>query len=120
MRPQDWTPVLDGPIYCSPSCGGKCTLAAYEQANKDAAAMALRLGAPWQPCVTENLGWYWRLTANDIAELWVYPDHCWVSFMTSVGQITASAATPEETIAALRTKVTAMYAELTAVLGELP
>lgn len=54
-----WTAVRRGRIYCSPLCGGGCTLAAFNRANKEAGALAKRLGPGWKPEVWENLGWHW-------------------------------------------------------------
>jgi hypothetical protein len=55
----DWEPVLRGHIYCAPACGRGCTKAAYERAQKKAAALAKRLGPRWKPRVWENLGWHY-------------------------------------------------------------
>src|SRR5689334_189842 len=66
---QDWTPVRDGPVYCSPSCGGRekfgCTWAAYNEARASAAALRRRLekatGPGWTVRVHENLGWHYAV-----------------------------------------------------------
>jgi hypothetical protein len=55
---QDWTPVRDGDIYCSPACGAGCTFKAWEEAQAKSKAMADDLGPGWTPNVWENLGWY--------------------------------------------------------------
>jgi hypothetical protein len=56
-------PRLRGEIYCSPSCGGGCTLAAYEKATTTSRDLAAELGAGWSPNVWENLGWHCSVTS---------------------------------------------------------
>lgn len=53
-------PVLDeeAGTYCSPACGGGCTITAYEAAKKLANEMVVELGNGWVPNVFENLGWH--------------------------------------------------------------
>lgn len=55
----NWTPVRKGKIYCSTSCGGKCTFAAFSAATENAARLASLLGPGWTPHVWENLGWHY-------------------------------------------------------------
>ncbi len=55
-----WSPIRLGAIYCSPACGGRCTWQAFQQATKDAAALAEELGPGWSGEVSENLGWHFR------------------------------------------------------------
>ena len=57
MSEPSWTPRRRGALYCSPACGGRCTLAAWRSANAAAGALASRLGPTWVPVVVENLGW---------------------------------------------------------------
>lgn len=59
MNANGWIPVWNGPIFCAPLCGGKCTRAAYDLATRRANALANRLGKGWRPCVYENLGWHY-------------------------------------------------------------
>lgn len=59
-----WTPVQRGDIYCSPACGGSCTLAEYQDAVKKADALCVKLlkihpNLPWKARVFENLGWHY-------------------------------------------------------------
>jgi len=61
-----WTPILNGDIYCSPACGGKCKKAAYDKVVSDSNALASYLGDGWQPRIHENLGWYWRVVKGDV------------------------------------------------------
>jgi hypothetical protein len=57
---RDWTPRLQpGGVYCSPSCGCRCTWADFEWATAQAKVLAERLGDGWRPHVHENGGWWW-------------------------------------------------------------
>lgn len=62
---RDWTPKLspDGEHYCSPACGGGtfCKKSWFDQAESEANALAERMGAGWEPCVWENLGWHYSV-----------------------------------------------------------
>lgn len=61
---RDWTPVLRDGVYCSPACGGGrgiCDKSKYDAAQRDAEALAMRLGRGWKPYVYENLSWYWSV-----------------------------------------------------------
>jgi len=60
-----WVPVLQGEVYCSPRCGGKCTLAAFDKATSDAQALASEMGQGWKPRVWENLGWHYDVGKSD-------------------------------------------------------
>lgn len=73
MTDLSWDPVHQGAEYCSPACGGKCTWAAYQEAQKNAKALALLLGKGWVPRVWENLGWHWAAQTTD-GLMKVYPD----------------------------------------------
>lgn len=53
----DWTPVLDGDVYCSPRCGFRCKSGAHGQAVVESSALANRLGPGWAARVWENCGW---------------------------------------------------------------
>lgn len=64
---RDWTPVRRGKTFCSPACGGKCTKAAHDEAQRKAKELAARLGPGWRPRVWENLDWYWDVR-------YVFPD----------------------------------------------
>lgn len=65
VRDLSWDPIHKGEIYCSPACGGHCTWAAYQDAERKAKALALLLGKGWVPCVWENLGWHWAAQTAD-------------------------------------------------------
>lgn len=56
-----WMPVRRGDEFCSPNCGFGCTHAAYEQATREARALAERLGGDWKPRVWENTGWRYEV-----------------------------------------------------------
>jgi hypothetical protein len=62
----NWKPVRRGALYCSPSCGGNCTHAAYLKAHKEAedCLRQMKTGG-WSIRVHENLGWHWDLTHTD-------------------------------------------------------
>ena len=40
----EWTPVLNGDLFCSPRCGCGCTKAEYDLACESANALAARMG----------------------------------------------------------------------------
>ncbi len=61
MIKRDWKPVHRGTIYCSSACGGRCTWAAYKNADAKAKALAKRMGEGWNAHVWENLGWHWEV-----------------------------------------------------------
>lgn len=67
---KNWTPVRNGLIFCSPACGGNCTITAYDQANREANALAARMGKGWKPRVWENLGWHYSVKKGVAA---IYP-----------------------------------------------
>lgn len=50
----------DDEVYCSPSCGFKCTKRAYDRAVKEAAELAARMGDGWEARVWENWGWNYK------------------------------------------------------------
>lgn len=56
-----WKPQRRGAKYCSPACGFGCTWAAYQQALKEGAALAKRLGKGWKARTWENGTWYWSV-----------------------------------------------------------
>lgn len=60
-----WIPVRDGNIYCSPACGFKCTIHAYDRAVANAAELALHLGEPFRPTVWENGDWFYCAEYHD-------------------------------------------------------
>lgn len=60
-----WTPILNGEIYCSPSCGGKCKKPDYDNARQVSNEVATQLGDGWIPKVYENLGWYWKVVKGN-------------------------------------------------------
>jgi hypothetical protein len=67
-----WKPQLHGEIYCSPACGGRCTKAAHDAAQEQAAALATRLGPGWTARVWENLGWHFSAISS-CKRIEVYP-----------------------------------------------
>ena len=61
-----WTPKLKGDIYCSPACGGDCTIHAYNEAQLKAYKLVARMKTKgWKIHVHENLGWHWRITRDN-------------------------------------------------------
>lgn len=54
----EWTPVLDGDVYCAPRCGFRCKKAEYDAAVAAADAVVRELGEGWSPRVWENMGWH--------------------------------------------------------------
>ena len=77
MDNRDWTPVRNGEYYCSPACGGHCTYEAFEQATKNAEALAelctKEIGGVWKTRVHENLGWHWHVYQED-TNIAIYKD----------------------------------------------
>lgn len=99
-----WTPRRRGEIYCSPRCGGKCTHAAFEAAHRKANALCKRLGAGWEPCVWENLGWHFSaqkgvatLRVNEYRLKGKVTTHYTVYF-NSIQQTVETADTPEDAL----------------------
>lgn len=70
----DWKPVRRGLIYCSPACGGGCTVAQHLRATLAADKLVRQLthgtGRGWKARVWENLGWHY---AAERGTLTVYP-----------------------------------------------
>jgi hypothetical protein len=56
-----WTPVLNGDVYCSPACGGRCKKAEFDRVSEQAGVLAAQLGSGWMPIVWENLGWHFQV-----------------------------------------------------------
>lgn len=54
----EWTPILDDDVYCSPRCGFRCKKADYDRAVAAADDVVRELGEGWSPRVWENMGWY--------------------------------------------------------------
>lgn len=107
-------PIRSGPIYCSPSCGLKCTWAAYEKAVADSSDLAKDLGEGWEPRVWENLGWHYAVKTLD-GRVNLHPGgvapqtgrvvsySAFVSPRPSIGgKWSATASTPAEALAMVR------------------
>jgi hypothetical protein len=60
-KPLSWEPQLRGEVYCSSACGGGCTKAAHDEAERRATELAKRMGEGWKPRVWENLGWHYAV-----------------------------------------------------------
>lgn len=58
----DSTPRKRGETYCSPRCGCGCKLAAYEQAQAEANALAKKMGDGWEIRIWENFGWHYSVS----------------------------------------------------------
>lgn len=63
-KPLSWKPARRGHIYCSPACGGNCTMGEYKSALKSAEALAKKCGPPFKARVWENLGWHYDAVAS--------------------------------------------------------
>lgn len=87
-KSRDWTPIRSGNVYCSPACGGGCTVAAYKSASRKAKALAQKLGIDnWSPVVSENLYWFYHVECNS-APISIYPhgrDEFWCTTADSIG-----------------------------------
>lgn len=86
-----WTPILNGTIYCSPACGGRCKKADYDQAVTDAANLAAGLGDGWKPRVWENMGWHYS-AVKDVAAVYA-PNRG--GYWVSIGGNTTGSAMPQ-------------------------
>lgn len=106
--PKGWVPILRGKIYCSPRCGGNCTLAAFQAATVAAEKLAKRLGPGWTPDVWENVGWHYKVV-SPCRRLKLHGPYsardCYMAFfgdkdMESGGTYAESGNTPTEAISA--------------------
>lgn len=61
FKGDNWTPKLNGNVFCSPACGGRCKKTDYDRATELAGILATKLGRGWVPRVWENLGWYFEV-----------------------------------------------------------
>jgi hypothetical protein len=62
-----WKPRLRGKIYCSSACGHRCTKHDYDDAVKNAKALAKKLGYGWKTRVWENMGWHYSVSNGPIS-----------------------------------------------------
>lgn len=72
-KQRDWTPIRRDGAYCSPACGGGCSIERYTRAKASAEAAAKDLGAGWSPQLNENLGWYARV-GSPCRRIWISLD----------------------------------------------
>lgn len=70
-----WKPRRRGRLYCAPACGHGCTWDEYQQAKKDAKALAASLGPKWIPRVHENMGW-WYSAFSPCGRIYVSSSFC--------------------------------------------
>lgn len=106
MKKLSWTPVqrgARGEIYCSPACGGDCTMEAYLEATRLARAAADKLGRGWMPRVWENLGWHWAVRSPcDRIEIVSNARRSFTAYLRPAGsiggQFTATGTTPRQAI----------------------
>jgi hypothetical protein len=68
----------NGDIYCSPACGGDCTLKDYREKKRISREVAQLLspgGKGWKPVVWENLGWHCKVVSpHGHVEVYIYPE----------------------------------------------
>lgn len=81
---RDWTPRRRGAFYCSPACGGGCTLAQYRAVKAHAAALVARLGSGWTAHVWENLGWHYS-ARRDTLSVYPHPSDAGMEYSTLLG-----------------------------------
>jgi hypothetical protein len=58
-RADEWKPVLNGGVYCSPRCGNSCKKIDHDLAVKAGEALARQLGPDWKPRIHENCAWFY-------------------------------------------------------------
>jgi hypothetical protein len=116
----NWTPAHgDGGTYCSPACGGGCTLKEYDRACQAAQALCKRLGRGWEPVVYENLGWHWHVRRGMITMYQHESPRRWrASLDTDTRQITAKGTTPRATLLALQSAANDYFLEVARMLEE--
>lgn len=122
MTKNRWKPVLNGNIYCSPACGGKCTKAEHDDAQEAGEILAALLGPGWRPRVWENMGWHYsaeipgaRKGHSTIAD--IYPPSSsrgryWVS-INAPQQVTAEHKDPVEAVLAATELADQLASQLT-------
>ena len=117
-------PVKRGPFYCSPWCGAKCTIVAYDAACFKGKALAEQLGPNWKPHVWENMGWYY--SAVDASGCWKVHVHEYKNEITytaflgepdsSGGKWAESGKTPQQAIEKTKRVARAALHELQKVI----
>lgn len=96
QKPLSWAPVRRGKIYCSPACGGDCTMAAFRRATQEADKLATRMGAGWRRVVWENLGWFYKIEKGNAT---IHHDTTgYTVFLHSAVQVIGRAQTPEDAL----------------------
>lgn len=89
-----WKPIKRGAIYCSPACGGKCSVATFNKATFDAKALAKKMGPEWVPEVWENLGWHWSVEFGR-ASVRKSRDKTYICYFNGSKQFMCEAQTPK-------------------------
>lgn len=118
----NWTPVLNGDIYCSPACGRGCTLEEYNQTVKEADQLVAELGEPFHSHVWENLGWHYSASAEVPGEAFVtvhYSENVkryWADLRVAGRQETAYGNDAKNAVA---TAIAAMQAKVNQAIVEL-
>lgn len=115
MPSAEWTPILDGEIYCSPACGGRCKLEDFRTATRKARELAASLGLEWRPVVNENLGWHWK---TQLGEVWVIPSRAG-KYTAGWGAHSSSGETPREALTALSERIREQRDRLSAALDTI-
>ena len=119
-----WDPISDGPTYCAPACGSRCTRAAYDRAEACAGLLARTLGPGWIPRVWENLGWHYSVR-SPCGRLMVHPSSVdgFTAFLGPVGGIGGRWAehgdTPQKAIDATVAVAVAEYNEIATMIKGL-
>ena len=113
-----------GAKYCSPACGFGCTWKAYQQALKEGAALAKRLGKGWKAHTRENGTWYWFvMDSTGSLELHQYRKrlfrvYVW-RFVGTSSNFVVEGTTPEKAVAAALLRVGEESEYMRVLRGEL-
>ena len=100
MEKASWKPIRKGNIYCSSSCGGRCTYAAFKKATKQAKNLAKIMGNGFKHNVWENLGWHYNIISKcKMLTIHQYSDIYFTAYLNSVpnhgGRWVSSGITPQ-------------------------
>ena len=122
VRELSWDPVRNGEIYCSPACGGGCSIDSYLQAVEDAKRLCKELGeGQWVSRVWENLNWHYSaMSMNGQVEVHETRYTGGVHYTAYAGGKADNGDTPREAIENIRARLTRMRDEAQNDLDGVP